>query len=331
MKIFSNFTDAYHDLLGDVYENYDFSSAPRGQKIREKLGVSFRITNPRDRLPYIPLRDFSVAYYIAESLWYLSGDDSTAWISNYSSFWNNISDDGLTANSAYGSRIFKPHSRVASTIDSSWTQWKYVIDELTSDQDSRRAVIHIRSPQDSILATKDVPCTLSLQFFLREDKVHMVVSMRSSDLIFGIAYDIPAFTLFQEVLAKDLTARLGRPIGLGHYTHISNSLHIYEKHFKMVEGILKNDPLKSYEMSELPAGPIPIDKLLDFEAKCKSASDVERLKSLIADLNFDSNYWDDWCKILATHKANKLLNIKGESFRSFLDSTSFNGYKFFNK
>ena len=53
MKNFSNFTEAYRELLQDVYTNPDFESAPRGQKIREKLGFTFKLTNPRNRLPYL--------------------------------------------------------------------------------------------------------------------------------------------------------------------------------------------------------------------------------------------------------------------------------------
>jgi len=328
MKVFSSFTEAYHDLLLDVYENPDFFSAPRGQKIKEKLGASFRITNPRDRLPFVPQRDFSVAYYVAESLWYLSGSDSTSWISNYSSFWKNISDDGATANSAYGSRIFAPHSRIAASVDPSWNQWKYVIDELSSDPDSRRAVVHIRSPQDSILAKKDVPCTLSLQFFLRNDKVHMVTSMRSSDLILGIAYDVPAFTLFQELLASELSIVLNKKIGLGDYTHISNSLHIYEKHFDMVKKILQTKPTQSVEMPQMPVEKIPIDNLLSFEESSRVSKSTRELEQLLDNIDVHS-YWKDWCYVLASHRASKLEDASAQ--KNFLSSTTFRGYYFFNK
>lgn len=332
MKVFSSFTEAYYDLLLDVYTHPDFSSSPRGYKIREKLGVSFRISNPLDRLPYVEQRDFSLSYFVAESLWYLCGNDSTEWISNYSSFWKNISDDGTTANSAYGARIFKPHSRIAGQVDPSWTQWDYVLNELTADPDSRRAVIHIRSPQDSILATKDVPCTLSLQFFLRNDKVHMIVSMRSSDLILGIAYDVPAFTLFQELLANQLSDRLNRTISVGEYTHVSNSLHIYEKHFGMVEEILKRREFFSLEMPKLPKGNLPLRYILDLESKCRSCQTVDELKKLSSDLQAGSEYWNDWCKILISHRASKLRDAGSEDFKSnILKSTKFSGYKFFNK
>lgn len=328
MKTFSSFTQAYHALLTDVYEHPDFVSSPRGHKVREKLGITFKITDPRDRLPFVVKRDFSAAYYVAESLWYLSGNDSTSWISNYSSFWKNISDNGITANSAYGSRIFRPHRRIASAIDAKWTQWQYVIDELSNDSDSRRAVIHIRSPQDSILAKKDVPCTLALQFFLRDEKVHMLVSMRSSDLILGLAYDVPAFTLFQELLSVELSKKLNRPIGIGDYIHTSNSLHIYEKHFEMVESIIASSEQKSLVMPPLPES-LPIQELLDFEAKCREAKNSDEVFSLLDALTLDP-YWKDWCLILASHKIGKLSD-SDHSPKNLINFTEYKGYSFFNK
>jgi thymidylate synthase len=329
MKVFSNFTEAYHDLLQDVYETPDFISAPRGQKIREKLGVSFKITNPLDRLPYVAKRDFSIAYYIAESLWYLSGSESTTWIANYSSFWKNISDDGITANSAYGSRIFKPHRRIASSISPNWTQWQYVIEELMADPDSRRAVIHIRSPQDSILAKKDVPCTLTLQFFLRDDKVQMVTSMRSSDIILGLAYDVPAFTLFQEILSLELSSRLNRKIGVGDYMHTSNSLHVYEKHFGMAESIISSPRKNSIEMPKIPDAKIPLNEIITFENICRNAETVEQVLDLLNNLSLNS-YWRDWCLILASHKLSKYKD-PDSSPRDLINFTDFKGYSFFSK
>lgn len=324
MKVFSNFSQAYYKLIEDVYQSPDHISAPRGQKIKEKLGVTFKIKNPRDRLPYLSERDFSVSYYIAESLWYLTGNDLTSWISNYSSFWKNISDDGLTANSAYGSRIFKPHDRICKNLSRDWTQWDYVIDELCRDPDSRRAVIHIRSPQDSILASKDVPCTLSLQFFVRDEAVHMVVSMRSSDLIFGIAYDVPAFTLFQEMLANELSIRLSRKIGLGEYIHTSNSLHIYDRHFEMCDRILVSEaPKETLEVPPLPFGPLPLSELNKFETSCRDSHSQTEIIDLLEATKLDP-YWKDWCVLFATHRLSK-LGVKNPI------KTNFKGYDFFRK
>lgn len=334
MKSYDNFTEAYVDILRDLNDSPQFISSPRGMKVKEIIGYQFKITNPRNRIPFVPERELSIHYLVAELLWYLSGNDSTEWISNYSNFWSKISDDGTTANSAYGSRIFKPHPRIAAGVDQSWTQWKYIVDELKSDPDSRRAVIHIRSPQDSLLAKLDVPCTLSLQFFLREDKVHMVASMRSSDVILGLAYDVPAFTLFQELLAVELTRELGRPIGLGTYTHISASLHVYERHFDMVERILKtsSSELKKFEMPPLPDH-IPLVELNAFEEKIRVSQNIADILSAldgVKDLqSLKDDYWLDWCRILASHRAQKLkLQTVADAILSF---TTFDGYKFFDR
>lgn len=344
MKTYDSFTSAYVGLLKDVFTTPEHEAAPRGMKIRERLGHSFRIVDIRDRIPYVPEREFSVAYMIAELLWYLSGDNKTEWISNYSAFWRNISDDGVTANSAYGARIFRQHSYqdtkgeipsrgssagTLSTIPLSWTQWQYLKDELKKDTDSRRAVVHIRMPQDSYLAQKDVPCTLTLQFFIRDGALHQVASMRSSDLILGIAYDIPAFTMFQELLAFELG------IPTGSYTHISNSLHIYEKHFPMVERILKNPwvqefPGRAQPMQPLPGLP-PIDVMMGFEATFRTSNtENELMGNVNTMLGTDLyQYWKDWLLILAWHRAGKLDMTDVQD--QLMSKVSFPGYKLFDK
>jgi thymidylate synthase len=331
MQIFENFTEAYVGILKDLYKHPQFTSSPRGMMVKEILGYQFQILNPRHRIPYVEGRDFSIHYMIAELLWYLSGNNSTDWISNYSTFWSKISDDGKTANSAYGARIFKHHEYQGHN-EGLWTQWEYVKNELKLDPDSRRAVIHIRMPQDSKYAKLDVPCTLSLQFFLRNNKVHMVVSMRSSDVILGLAYDVPAFTIFQELLAVQLTQELGRPIGLGTYTHLSASLHVYERHFKMVEKILGEDWRQNYEkFLEMPAisSIPPIDKLMQCEKDIRKTNTANDLLNVATNLMTFDDYWTDWIRILVSHKALKLK--ENNLSNQLLLSTSFDGYKYFAK
>lgn len=331
--VYNNFTDAYYGLLQDVYDNPDFVSSPRGLKIKEKLGVRFEILNPRNRLPFITERNFSVSYVVAEALWYFAGLDSTEWISKYSAFWSKISDDGTTANSAYGARIFKPHPRIAETASSNWTQWQGVIDELVSDSDSRRAVIHIRSPLDSLLAKKDVPCTLTLQFFLRDDKLYLVVSMRSSDLVLGIGNDIPAFTLFQEAMALELSKRLGKTIQLGSYVHVSNSLHLYERNFTQVENILNNrpnHPVPTWEMNPMPSLP-PCDELLTYEKELAAASTPLQVRNIVSkfELCGYDDYWADWVRLLASHRAAKLGETQLQ--QALLSETSYFGFNLFQR
>lgn len=322
MQIYRNFTEAYYDLVEAVYNEYDFTCAPRGQKIREILGASFVIQDPRNRLLQIPERKFSLQYVIAEILWYMLGDDKTDWIGNYSTIWKNISDDGVTANSAYGSRIFKPHPKISR---GEFTQWQYVKDELTRDPDSRRAVIHIRTPEDSIHATKDVPCTLSLQFFIREKKLILLVNMRSTDLIFGLGNDVPAFTFMQEMMAKELGVELGP------YIHVSNSLHVYERHFEMCEQILKG--ASNYSSVPMPMPEIPGEMpVTDLDAIQAVARMYEDPKEIVKYLDFrletlKESLWRDWARILVIHRLQK-LNADVEK-NNVVDQIEFEGFRRF--
>jgi thymidylate synthase len=324
MRTYSNFTQAYVDLCRVIRDESDFVSSPRGLKIKEKLGVQFRIKDPRDRLPFIEARSFSLSYFVAETLWYMSGSNSTEWISRYASFWKNISDDGVTANSAYGARIFKLHPRIA---DGGLVQWDYVKSELRRDPDSRRAVIHIRTPDDSVHAVKDVPCTLALQFFIRESKLHLHVNMRSSDIILGIAYDVPAFTTMQEVLANELG------VDLGEYVHTSNSLHCYERDFEMLDAIANSSDNLGRPMPAYPRN-FPIHDLMRIEEQVRSAPEREFLDGRAeADDSTDDpvshHLVNDWRSILSSFRARKLKD--GQLAQRHLLSTDFQGYHFFKR
>ena len=328
MKTYGNFSHAYVDLCRMIRDESDFISSPRGMKIKEKLGVQFRIRNIRDRLPHIEARNFSLSYFVAETLWYMSGSNSTEWISRYAPFWKDISDDGKTANSAYGARIFKLHPRIA---DGGLNQWDYVKNELRRDPDSRRAVIHIRTPDDSLHAVKDVPCTLALQFFIRESKLHLHVNMRSSDIILGIAYDVPAFTTMQEILANELNVELGE------YVHTSNSLHCYERDFEMLDKIARSSDNLGRPMPAYPRV-FPIHDLMQVEEWIHNTNDGEFVDGImplspgLSDAMEDPaacQLVNDWKNILCSFRARKMKD--DQLARRYLLSTDHKGYHFFKR
>lgn len=299
---FDSFTEAYLGLARLIRDDHEYSVSPRGMPVREKLAVRFEITNPLDRVPYVYGRKFSTQYMIAELLWYFSASDKTDWIANYASFWSSITDDGVTANSAYGARMFRSHPLIG---DGNLVQWNHVRDLLRDDPDSRRAVIHIKTPADGATPSLDVPCTMALQFFIRDGKLDLVVNMRSSDLILGIAYDVPAFTMMQEVMAMELG------VGVGRYIHVSNSLHVYERHFAMLDEMLVNEANslarhgKLGPMDPLP-GKIPVDELYRLENRFRSTDSSKALLAALADSKLTDPYWLSWVKLLAAHRSSKL-------------------------
>ena len=127
-----------------------------------------------------------------------------------------MSEDGVTVNSNYGHKIHKFYG---------FDQWEFVRDMLKKDPLSRQAVIHIKDPG---VHPKDTPCTICLQFFIRDNKLHLTVYMRSNDVWMGFPYDVFNFTCYQIRMAMELG------VDIGSYTHIAGSLHLYERDSQLI-------------------------------------------------------------------------------------------------
>lgn len=201
----------------------------------ELLNQTFEV-NPTKPVILSPERKVSPYYLAGELMWYLTGSNSTKQIAYYSKFWNKISDDGETNRSAYGYRMFHEFEDNLGT-GVNFNQFYKVIETLKADPTSRQAIISLYLPHNK--ETKDEICTLNLQFFIRDEKLHMIVNMRSNDIILGTANDIFMFSIIQQILAIKLDVKVGK------YYHNAASLHLYDRHFKQAEKIvseaLEND------------------------------------------------------------------------------------------
>jgi len=121
------------------------------------------------------------------------------------------------------------HNRMVAfpTNGKTFDQVKFVIEELRRSADSRRAVIDIRD--NSIDPFNENPaCLQHLQFFIREDKLHCKVLMRSNDAAKATFMNAFAFIMLQKKIADELD------IEIGTYTHRANSFHCYEKDFALL-------------------------------------------------------------------------------------------------
>lgn len=254
-NVYNTFSEAYESLLRKLYES-GITSSPRNLKIQELLGETFVLKDitRNSVFPHTPERKFSLVYCIAELLWYISGSNRTSFIATYAPFWNAISDGGI-ANSSYGHLIFSDRNHpVPRDVDHS--QYDSIVKELKNDPSSRRAVMHIKS-EAVPLTSPDVPCTIALQFFIRGMKLNCIATMRSTDIILGLPYDVIAFTSIQKMLAADLV------YSPGEYMHQSGSLHIYEKHFDMLKSIIeRQDTGLYYSISDTKH---KVDELFPFE------------------------------------------------------------------
>lgn len=238
---YNNFQEAYYAMLNKVLQEGN-NVVVRGLEMKEIIPAYFEILNPRDRLLNIDCRSNITRYIFGELLWYLNGRDDVEFISKYSKRWASLSDDGIHNNSAYGKYIFRemPIKGVGvkydTDLDEYKSQWDYIKEVLQKDPYSRQAVIHIKPIQ--MYNTKDVTCTFILQFFIRNNKLDLVVNMRSNDLMFGTTYDVFMFTFLQELMAAELG------IDVGVYKHVANNMHIYMKDMPKINEILSENSNK---------------------------------------------------------------------------------------
>lgn len=189
-----------------------------GEVVGEILNAAFEVADPTRSVVTSPIRKMPMRYAVGELAWYLSGSNKVKDISRFAKKWEEISDDGETNNSAYGYRIFHKFG---------FDQWEYVKHMLQEHPDSRQAIIHIKDADNS--PTKDVPCTVYLQFLLRDGQLHMSVHMRSNDIWMGVPYDMFSFCFLQMKMAMELGVEVGT------YTHYAGSLHMYARDYEQAK------------------------------------------------------------------------------------------------
>lgn len=219
----TTFSQIYRDLLkkGAV-------SSPRGQRTLEILNYQYTLA-PFDRFAAFPSRKLSMQYIKQELKWYLRGDPHDLSICQHAKIWEQCVTDGVL-HSNYGYYLFRQKGL------------EYVIDLLRKDPESRRAVVPILGHQHLFIANKDVPCTVSLGFRIREDRLCCTVHMRSQDAVYGMGNDVPFFSVVQEMVA----VRLG--LELGTLTVFVESFHAYERHW----ALLRDLTVEEQEHWEIP-------------------------------------------------------------------------------
>jgi len=117
--------------------------------------------------------------------------------------------------------------------DANYNQYTNVLDELKSNPDSRRATMIYTRPtmhtDYKLNGMSDFICTNTVQYLVRDGKIHSLVYMRSNDAIFGYKNDYA----WQKHVLNELANELSLPTG--HIYWNVASLHVYERHFDLIK------------------------------------------------------------------------------------------------
>lgn len=196
-------------------------------------------------------RKLGYKFMAAEAWWILTGQNTVSTIAPYSKQIVQFSDDGSYYHGAYGPKI----------VD----QLSYVVESLVRDEFSRQAVINIWRESPKI--SKDIPCTVSLQFLIRHNRINCIATMRSSDAWLGWPYDVFNFSMVS-ARVRELLLRMSplqfKGLELGNLTLTAGSQHLYERNFAGAEEVLVKSSERYIEEVFSPHKIDSIIKYLDF-------------------------------------------------------------------
>ncbi|MFV3384466.1 thymidylate synthase [Pseudomonas sp. NY15364] len=265
--------DTVDDLLKKVFKEILDNGTdvePTKGKTKELSGVLLKLTNPLGRLSRTEGKG-TIFSCLGELLWYLSGSNQLDQIQYYIQHYHQYSDDGKTIFGAYGPKLFGADGQIPS-----------VIRALQERGSTRKAVVQLFSSSDIKAPHKDIPCTCTLQFLVREGKLSLYTAMRSNDAFKGLPHDIFAFTMLQELTAR----KLGIP--MGEYGHYVTSLHIYMDDLDKIGGFQNEGWQEKVYMPSMPDG----DQTNNVLRLLKHERELRLLNKRVSNVHVDV-YWRD--------------------------------------
>lgn len=303
--------ESLDEILIELYDNLLKSTSrnagSRGPTV-EMLGVSLRISRPRAKLSRSENRGkpFSA---LGELLWYLAATDRLDFIRPYVGEYCKDAEGGVI-HGAYGPRLFAMRGNLDQIAN--------VTKLLRTRPTSRRAVIQLFNAEDIASEYKEIPCTTTLQFHLRENRLHLSATLRSNDAYWGLPHDVFCFTMLQEMMACRLEAELGE------YYQYVGSMHFYDDFRAELQQYVAEGFQKVVEMPPMPRrDPFElVSVLLDAESRIRNGERINAAK-VVAE-----PYWADIIRLLqvfwASGQSHRLDELKGELvhpiYRSYLES-----------
>jgi thymidylate synthase len=227
---FESFEDAFLKINKEITENPQYITSSRIGDVSEIQGYTYRVKD----LGTFVFKDQNVGrldYDYANTFynWMISGSsDNKAVIEKYPNvarFMEKPKSEQLPENfnTFYGPRILD--------------QLPFVLKELKSNPDTRRAVISILDSQDLLLLDKDesleFPCCDSATFSIRNNKLNVHVHMRSQNMGQVLKLDMYLWGRFTCELATQLDLENGE------FTSSVVSAHVFNKDLPYINNLIQ--------------------------------------------------------------------------------------------
>lgn len=210
------------NTLVEKYKNEDFDATGNVSII----AASFVADEP------FIIREPNYKYVEREIQWYLSESLNVHDIPGGTpTIWEQVSDKDGFINSNYGWTTFSKEN---------YNQFDTVLKDLAENRSSRQGVIifirptmHTDSKKNGM---RDFICTYCYNFKIEENKLYMIVNMRSNDCVFGYDNDYAfADYVFNKMLEE--LKKTHKDLEKGVIFWRADNFHVYPRHFKYLQEI----------------------------------------------------------------------------------------------
>lgn len=227
----------------------------RNGRVKAVKGASMiELTNPKFRIILNPDRDANPFFHCMEFIWMMAGRNDLEWIWQFNKNIEQYAEPehgyayeksvykGRYFHGAYGHRWRKHFG---------FDQIENAVKMLIASQEDRRVTIATWDPAiDMGSIALDIPCNTQILFRAHEDTLDMMVINRSNDLIWGaLGANIVHMTMLHELIAS------GADLKLGTYRVVSANLHVYEKHWPLLN---KKVEAQAWAESMAQFNPMPL-------------------------------------------------------------------------
>ena len=280
--------EQWKNILNDVLSTGDDVTRGTKRGFKEIISYKFTLDDPRDRLIFDETRGLNIFQCIGQFLWITQGNFQLEDIKYYQPISERFSSDGVRMIGAYGPRLFGIHHL---------NQIKHILNILDEDTTRRRAVASIYLPQFDQHGGKDeVPCTLNVQYLVRQAKLNAVTFMRSQDAYLVLPYDVFIFTMLQEYVKAVLET--AHDIDLGNYYHNGGSFHVYTNDIPRIKQVISNKSSTHYIMDKMPYdnAEIRLHELNTFETRLRNTITSYLERKVKVDFDFYFSMIDDYFK-----------------------------------
>ena len=210
------------DIFAQKYRESDFVVDKSGCQMLEVLGVSF-VADDETIFGKV-----NRTYIEKELKWYISQSLNVYDIPDTPTIWKQVATEDGYINSNYGYLLFS---------ESNKSQYKSAWEALRSDQNTRRAAMIYTRPsiqqEYNTGGMSDFICTNAVSYFIRDNRLHCVVQMRSNDIWAGYRNDYAWQKWVLERLHGDLLTTYP-DLEVGNIIWNAASLHMYERNFGLI-------------------------------------------------------------------------------------------------